>query len=68
MQSTFSRRESAASGISAGEDTPLSTISNPYSEAASLYSSIAEIEFTSLVLYMIPMVFASGSMVRIISS
>ena len=66
IQSTFSTRASAANGMSAVEEIPLSTISKPYSGAASLYSSIADTELISLVLYMIPMVFASGSMVRII--
>ena len=66
MQSTFSRRASAARGTSAVVEIPMSTISKPYSEAKALYSSMVDKEFTSLVVNRMPMVFASGSKVRII--
>ena len=49
MQSTFPISVSAARGISAEEEMPESTISKPYLGASSLYSAMADSEFTSLV-------------------
>ena len=49
IQSTFPISVSAASGISAEEEIPESMISKPYFGASSLYSAMADSEFTSLV-------------------
>ena len=68
MQSTLFIRVSAARAISAEEEMPVSTISKPYWGASSLYSAMADSEFTSLVVYMMPMFFASGRIWRIILS
>ena len=66
MQSTLLIRVSAAREISAEEEMPVSTISNPYPGARALYSAMADSELTSLVVYMMPIRFASGRISRII--
>ena len=68
MQSTLLNRSSAARDTSAVVVIPFSTSSKSYFLTRLLYSSIADTEFASLVVYMIPIFFASGSISRIILS
>ena len=68
MQSTLLKRSSAARETSAVVAIPFVTSSKSYLPTRPSYSLIADTEFASLVVYMIPIVFACGSISRIILS
>ena len=67
-QSTLEIRVSAAVGTSEMVEMPTVSRVKPYFSTAASYSAMVDSEFASLVVYMIPMVLASGKISRIISS